>query len=170
MTSAVGESSAAVKPHTPSTQSIKRSLAGHTYCILATASAQGAPHAVSVLYAYVDGHLYIATGDRTKKARNVRSNPQVAVCVPVRKYPVGPPFSIQFQGKAEILHREDAEISGLLQRRKLRKIVGYGVLDEPDVCFIKITPASRIQTYGLGIPLTAFLRDVPHADRTVQMD
>jgi general stress protein 26 len=159
MTSAVGESSAAVKPHTPSPQSVKRSLAGHTYCILATASAQGAPHAVSVVYAYVDGHLYVATGERTKKARNVRSNPQVAVCVPVRRYPVGPPFSIQFQGKAKILHG-----------RKLRKIVGYGVLDEPDVCFIKITPASRIQTYGLGIPLTAFLRDVPHADRTVQMD
>ncbi len=153
----------------PSPEAVSREIARHSYCVLATASADGVPHAVSVLYVEVDGHLYVATGHSTKKARNVGANPRVAVTIPVRKYPVGPPFSVQFQGTARLLERDDPEVADLLASGKLRKVVGYGVLKEADLCFIKITPARRVHTYGLGIPLRRFLRDVVHADRTVEL-
>jgi general stress protein 26 len=153
----------------PTAKTVRRDLAKHSFCVLATASAEAVPHAVGVLYAYVGGKLYIATGEATKKARNVRANPNVAVTVAVRKYPVGPPFTIQFQGQAEVIGRSDPDIKRLLEAGKLKKIVGFGVLNEPDLCFIRITPAARVQTYGLGIPLRQFLRDVSHADRSVKL-
>ena len=122
-----------------------------------------------MLYTYVNGRLYLATGDKTKKARNVAANPNVSVCIPIRKYPIGPPFAISFQGTAEILPKEDVEIGLLLAAKKLKTIVGYGVLDEPDLCFIAITPSRRIHTYGLGIPLRELLRNPAHADRTITL-
>lgn len=153
----------------PTAATVTRTLQKHSYCVISTVSPKGNPHAVGVLYAYVDGALYIATGDSTRKAKNVWSNPNAAVCVPVRKYPVGPPFAVNFQGRAEVLARDEPEIARLLAAGKLKKIVGYGVIDEPDLCFIKITPNNRIGTYGLGVPLRELLRNPAHADRIVQM-
>lgn len=45
-----------------------------------------------------------------------------------------------------------------------------GVLKEPDLCFIKIKPASKVHTYGLGVSLLELFRDLAHADRTVALD
>jgi general stress protein 26 len=161
---------AAPKSGTPTARSVVREIKKHSYCVLATADAKGRPHAVGVLYAYADGRLYVATGEETKKARNVRANENVSVCVPVRKYPIGPPFAVNFQGTAEIRTKDDPDIARLLEGKKLRKIVGYGVLDEPDLCFIRITPDRKLHTYGLGVPLRELLRAPAHADRTINLD
>src|SRR2546422_5756344 len=95
-------------------EKLKRIIAKRHFCTLATASAAGAPHIVGVTYQYVDGNLYFATGLDTKKARNIRQNPRVAVHVPVRQYPMGPPWSVQFQGTASVIDRDDPEIVSLL--------------------------------------------------------
>ena len=165
-------------PHNRTTpEKLKRIIAKRHFCTLATASAGGAPHLVGVTYQYVDGHLYIATGAPSKKARNIRENPRVAVHIPVRQYPMGPPWSVQFQGTASVLDNDDPEIVRLLESGKivlppllpkwLKKITRVGTLEEPDGCFLKVKPARKIHTYGIGISMREVLRSVAHADRTV---
>ena len=143
-----------------------RALARRSFCTLATASGDNAPHAVGVLYSYVDGAVYVATSEDSKKVRNIKANPRVAVCVQVRRYPVGPPFTVQFQGTAQVLSLQDPHIERLLRGRRLRKITGHGVLDDPGTCFLRIVPDRRISTYGVGVPLRTLLRDPLAASRT----
>jgi hypothetical protein len=130
----------------------------------------GTPHIVGVTYQYLDGYLYVATGAHSKKARNIRANARVAVHIPVRQYPVGPPWSVQFQGTASILDIDDPEITGLLRSGHLKRITGHGLLNEPDGCFLKVKPARRIHTYGIGLSLREVVRDIAHGDRTVTLD
>jgi general stress protein 26 len=151
-------------------EKLRRIIAKRHFCTLATASANGAPHIVGVTYQYIDGCLYIATGAYSKKARNIRANPRVAVHIPARQYPVGPPWSVQFQGAASVLDRDDPEILPLLDAGKLKRITRFGVLKEPDVCFLKVKPARKIHTYGLGLSIVEVMRDLAHGDRTVLLE
>ena len=148
---------------------IRRAIAKHSFCVLATASAANRPLAAGVLYAAVGRDLYISTLGGSVKARNVRQNPRVALSIPVRRYPLAPPFSVQFQGTAELLPPEHPEIARLLEGRALKRITSHGELDAPDACFIKVAPGPRVATYGLGVPLRELLRDPIHADRSVRM-
>jgi general stress protein 26 len=150
-------------------RSVRRAMARRSYCTLATSSAANRPHVVGVLYAVFDGAFYVATLETSTKVRNVRANRRVAVCIPVRRYPVGPPFSLQFQGTAEILAIGDPEIAELLAADRLKRITSHGELDDPDACFIKVTPGRRVATYGLGVPLRKLLRDPIHASGSVEM-
>lgn len=146
---------------------IKKALQRRHFCVLATSSPNGVPHAVGVQYEFVNGYLYFITFEESKKVRNIRQNAKVAVSIPVPKYPLAPPFSIQFQGTAVLMAPNDPEILSLLKDGKLKKITGHGVLDQPGGCFIRVTPGRRIHSYGLGIPALTLLRDVSHGDRTV---
>ena len=91
------------------------------------------------------------------------------MCIPVRRLPLGPPSSVQFQGGAEILAVDDPEVVRLLAHGQLRSITSHGELDEPDDCFLRITPGGRINTYGLGMPLRQLLRDPLHAAGSVDV-
>lgn len=150
--------------------SIEREVRRGWFCTLATASPTGAPQVVGILYQAIGPYLYVATGLRSRKARNVRQNSNVAVCIPVRKIPFGPPLCVQFQGRAEILSPDDAEIVALLRDGKLKRIAGLGVLKEPDLCFLRVTPGKRIATYGVGVGLLELVRDPTHASRSALRD
>jgi hypothetical protein len=149
---------------------VKKAILHRHFCVLATASPDGIPHAVGVQYDFVGGYLYFITYEDTKKVRNIRGNPNVAVSIPVAKYPLAPPFSVQFQGTAIILAPDDSEILALLKSGKLKKITGHGVLKQPGGCFIQVTPGRKIHAYGLGIPALTLLRDVSHGDRSVTFE
>jgi hypothetical protein len=148
---------------------IRRELRKRSFCVLATASAANRPLAVGVLYAAVDRTLYIATLGGSVKARNVRENPRVALSIPVRRVPFAPPFSIQFQGTAELRAPDDPELARLLAAGALERITSHGELDPPDACFIRVTPGPRVATYGLGVSLRAIIRDPIGASRSVRM-
>jgi hypothetical protein len=148
---------------------IRRAIRRGSFCVLATASAANRPLAVGVLYAPVADSLYIATLGGSAKARHIRENPRVALCIPVRRYPVGPPFSVQFQATAELRSPDDPEIARLLEGRSLKAITSHGELDAPDACFLKITPGRRMASYGLGVPLRELLRDPIAASRSVRV-
>jgi len=148
---------------------VRRAIERHSFCMLATASAANRPLAVGILYAYVDGALYFATSAPSAKVRNVRENPRVAVCIPVRRYPVGPPFAVQFQGTATVLERDDPDVVGLIESGRLKAITSHGELDDPELCFLRVTPGRRIATFGLGVPLRTLLRDPIAASRSVEM-
>lgn len=147
----------------------RRAVAKQSFCVLATSSAANRPHAVGVLYAAVDLTLYFLMGEDTVKVRNIRQNPQVAVSIPVRRYPFAPPMAVQFQGTAEILGVKDPQVTALLEAGRLKRIARLGAIDAPGVCFVRVTPRKRIATYGLGIPLLRLLRDVSQGARSVPL-
>jgi general stress protein 26 len=140
-----------------------------SFCTLATSSAAQRPHVAGVLYAAVDGRLYVNTVRGSRKARNIAENPNVAVCIPVRRLPVGPPSTVQFQATAEVLAIDDPEIVRLLDAGKLKAITSHGELDVPDDCFVRITPVGRIATYGIGMPLHKLMRDPMNLADTVDL-
>lgn len=142
---------------------ITKEIANHSFCMLSTTSPKGRPHAAGVIYEAVNGSLYVHTMRSSRKARNVAANPHVAVVIPARKVPVGPPFTVQFQATAEILEMDDPAILALLDDGKLKGIAGHGALDEPDGSFLKITPTSRVHSYGIGVSLLGVIRDPLHA-------
>jgi general stress protein 26 len=148
---------------------VRRAIARRSYCTLATSSAANRPHVVGVLYAEVDGRFYVSTLETSTKVRNLRENPRVAVCIPVRRFPVGPPFSVQFQGEAEIRAPDDPAIADLLAGGRLKRITSHGELDDPHACVIKVTPGRRVATYGLGVPLRKLLGDPIHASGSVEV-
>lgn len=150
-------------------QIVRRAIARSSFCTLATASAANRPHVAGVLYAEADGALYVSTLERSVKVRNVRENPNVAVTIPLRRLPVGPPSTVQFQGTAEVLSLRDPRLVALAASGQLKKVTSHGELDLPGGCFIKITPARRVATFGLVVPLLELVRDPLNTGRSVEL-
>lgn len=148
-------------------QIIRRELARRSFCTIATASSANFPHVAGVLYALVGDDLYVTMHDDSAKARNLAANPRVAICVPVRKIPFGPPFAIQFQGRATIFSVTAPEIAALVETNALKKITASIDLTDPRNCFVRITPNRRVTSYGLGVPLLQVMRDPVSAMRTI---
>lgn len=140
-------------------KAIDRAFAKKSFMSLASTSPAGRAHVAGVIYAAVDGDLYVNTNVHSRKARNIDENPNVAVVIPVRRLPVGPPSTIMFQGTADVLDRDDRTLAGLLDSGRLKRITSHGELDDPDNWFIKITPTGRINTFGLGVPLRTLIRN-----------
>jgi hypothetical protein len=112
-----------------------------------------------VLYAAVGTDLYVSTLRSSRKARNVAANPSVAVCIPIRRLPVGPPSSVQFQARAEVLALDDPGVRRLVEAGELKGVTGHGELELDGGCFLRIRPNGRANTYGLGMSLRQLLRD-----------
>jgi general stress protein 26 len=155
--------------HARQLEIVRRAIARRSFCVLATSSARNRPHAVGILYAPLGLTLYLLAEEGSIKVRNVRENPNVGVSIPVRKYPVGPPMAVQFQGVAEVLPPDDPHIKELLDAGRLKRITGFGALEAPGACFLKVTPRRRIASYGLGVPLRRLLRDLSAGARSVEL-
>ncbi len=153
----------------PQSALITAAIARRSFGTLATTSANNRPHVAAVLYKVVDGVLYVHTFRTSKKARNIAQNPHVFMCIPVRRIPVGPPSTIQFQATAEILAMDDPHMVSILQSGQLKKIAGHGALEEAEGCFLRIMPAKKMNTYGLGLPLRQLIQDPLHAGGSVLM-
>jgi hypothetical protein len=145
--------------HAPDPADVRRAVVKRSFATLATVSPAGRPHVAGVLYELVGGQLYVSMHRASRKARNVAADPHVAVCIPVRRVPVGPPSSIQFQAVAEILPIDDSRIRELVGNGQLKSITSHGELDDPGHCFVCITPPATIHTYGLGMSLRQLMRE-----------
>lgn len=141
------------------TDLVVRVIDRRSFCTLATTSPQGRAHVAGVLYEAVGTDLYVSTMRASRKARNIEANPFVAVCIPVRRLPVGPPSSVQFQGRAELIDLDDPQLHRLADAGQLKGVTSHGELDLPGGCFVRITPNGRAATYGLGLSLRQLLRD-----------
>ena len=153
-----------------------RKIASRSFCTLASTAPNGSPHVAGVLYAFADRTLYVSTLRHSRKARNIAAaagstgaGAPVSVCIPVRRLPIGPPSSIQFRGRAEILDPADPSLAPLLGTKPFRAITSHGELDLPGSCFLRIVPAHRFVIYGLGLPLPRLIRDPLHAGGVVQL-
>ncbi len=156
--------------YSPDLDQVIKAVAKRSFCMLATASPSGRPHVAGVLYQAIGTTLYVNMSRDSRKARNVADNPYVAVSIPIRRLPVGgPPSTVQFQGRAEILGFDDPDIVRMVGAGELGNITGHGELDHPDGCFVRITPLRRITTYGLGMSLLKLIRDPLHAGGSIAL-
>ena len=153
----------------PDADAVERAISRRSFCTLATVSATDWPHAAGVLYEAVGTTLYVNTLRTSRKARNIAANPRVGVSIPIRRLPIGPPSSVQFQARAAILDNDDPVIVTLLTNGQLRSITGHGELDNPRGCFLRITATGRINTYGLGMSLRQLLRDPLNAGGSIEL-
>jgi len=85
-------------------------LRGHELCRLATASKEGRPHVVPVIYALDREDIVVAIDYGTKKLGNLRQNRQVALVVDEFR----PNKGLMIEGDCEILERGKEYLS-LLQ-------------------------------------------------------
>jgi nitroimidazol reductase NimA-like FMN-containing flavoprotein (pyridoxamine 5'-phosphate oxidase superfamily) len=154
----------------PQPDRVRKALGKRSFAVLATTSPIGRPHAAAVLYEIVDQALYVNTRRDSRKARNVAANHYVAVSVPIRRLPVGPPSTVQFQGEAEVLDLDSPEILALVADGRLKSITGHGELEEPGGCFLRITFGPRLITYGLGMSIPKLIGDPLHAGGIVELD
>jgi hypothetical protein len=150
----------------PRPAAVREALATNWFCTLATTSPQQRPHVAGVLYALVGRDLYVHTDRSSRKARNIVSNPNVAVCVPVAAAPGAPPNTISLQATAALLELDEPQVAPLIAHGSLAAITSHGELDRPDTCFARITPGRHAAVYGVGVsehemaadPLSAFGR------------
>ncbi len=149
-----------IREATPQLRSkILATIEAKSFCTIATVSPKGFPHSAGVVYEAVDGCLWFHTLRTTRKARNIAENPKLGVCIPFRRLPVGPPFTIQFQAKAELIDMDGPEASALLAAGRLKSITGHGELEMPDGCFVRIEPRGKIHSFGPGARIIDLIRD-----------
>ena len=154
----------------PDTDTVRKAIAKRSFCSLATTSERGRPHSAGVLYQFAEDALFVSTLRSSRKARNLAQNPHVGVFVPIRRLPVGPPSSVQFQAAAEVLGADDPELRRHVEAGRLGAITGHGELDLPDGCFLRIPLPARLHTYGLGMSLRQLLRDPLGAAGIVELE
>ena len=145
--------------HHPDPAMIRRAIERRSVATLATVSAAGRPHAATVLYQVVDDDLFISTHRESRKARNVADHGVAAVTIAVRRLPIGPPATIQFQSSATVLANDDPEIVRLAAAGRLDKITGHGELDLDGACFLRLALPSRLLTFALGMSLWRAIRN-----------
>ena len=143
----------------PDAATVRRAVERRSVATLSTVSGAGRPHAATVLYQCVDDALYISTHETSRKARNIADNGSAAVAIAVRRLPVGPPASVQFQATATVLANDDPEIVRMAAAGRLDKVTGHGELDLDGGCFLRIALPARAVTYALGMSLWQVLRN-----------
>jgi hypothetical protein len=158
MTTAVPTSAATHTVFRPDPRTIRRAIERRSVATLATTSTAGRPHVATVLYQCTDDALFVSTHGRSRKARNVAANGLAAVTIAVRRLPVGPPASIQFQTSAEVLASDDPQIQRLVAAGSLGRITAHGELDLDGACVLRLSLPSRVVTYALGMSLWRVLR------------
>jgi hypothetical protein len=94
------------------------------------------------------------------KARNIISNPNVSLVVPLVRHLLWflPPPCIQFQGTAEILDRthaggNQAFESFFLGRTIVKMYKEFELRGETRVCFLRIKPGPVMFAYAVGRPV-----------------
>ena len=140
-------------------QIVAKALRKNSFATLATVSPAGRSHCAGVVYDFVDGSLWIHTMAASRKGRNVAHNRHVGVCIPYRRLPVGPPYTLHFQGVADLVPLDDPEVASLHEAGRLRSITGHGAMDMIGACFLRITPTGTIHSFGPGVPVLDLARD-----------
>jgi PPOX class probable F420-dependent enzyme len=102
----------------------ERFLAGRHVAVLATAGPEGEAVLTPIWYLYRDGALYMRTGIESLKARNVRRDPRVSLCVQDERAPFK---SVRVYGRATI-EPEDETMAASMARRYLGAVGGAAYL------------------------------------------
>ncbi|MCY3411855.1 MAG: pyridoxamine 5'-phosphate oxidase family protein [Candidatus Heimdallarchaeota archaeon] len=130
-----------------------------TYGILGTIDEKGSPHSTSVVYGLdsIDNPtIYIVTGRKYKKTKNIKNNPLISFVIPFPHHILRfvPASSIQFQGTAEIIDIQNEEIIELFMNKRILRMVIKDAIENADQnVILKITPDKTIFGHGLGLSI-----------------
>lgn len=158
---------------------IEHELRRRTFGILSTTSRTGRPHSTGVLYGVsslgMPLRIYVMTQRKTKKVRNISSNPNVSFVVPLSRRLVSlvPPNCIQFQGTADVVDGGDRAATNAFTTSYILSMM-LQVSSRIDarlgeVCFIRVTPDPVIFTYGLGLSFWQLRKHIEHAGSRVEV-
>ena len=136
-----------------------KTITSRSFCTLATSSEADSGHCAGVVYVYADGALWVHTLRGSRKARNVAVHDRVGICIPFRRLPVGPPYTIHFQAQARLVAMDDPAVRGLVEDGSLKAITGHGELEMADGCFLRIEPAGTVHSFGPGARMIDLIRD-----------
>jgi hypothetical protein len=111
-----------------------------------------------VLFAAVDDALWIATTARAPGPQHPRE-PRVAVCVPLKRLPLFPPFVVQLQSTATLHAPDDPVVTDLVASGRLKKVTSPGELEirTPSSSGYRSRAASRHS--GSAWPIRMLIRD-----------
>ncbi|TFF98397.1 MAG: pyridoxamine 5'-phosphate oxidase family protein [Promethearchaeota archaeon] len=134
---------------------VKDILKDNMWLVISTVDEKNQPHSSVVIYQSDGEDLYIQTGSKTLKAKNIKRNNKVSITIPFRKNLLhkiipAPPAELHFTAIAKEISKED---------EKAREILGKFVKDaekvanEDKTVWFKIIPSNTISTYGVGVPV-----------------
>jgi general stress protein 26 len=127
---------------------VRKLLEGRYIAAFASHNSNGSIHVVAVWYLFDGAALYVATSNRSRKARNAQSNAQVSLMIDSRD--VAASCGVNVFGTAEILR---GDLSKQWVERIHRKYLSDAAIKDPNVgpvfaavddVVIKITRASII--------------------------
>jgi general stress protein 26 len=154
---------------------VENQIRKHNYGILSTITKEGMPHSTGIMYAVsvkedIPFSLYFVVDKKTKKARNIEANPNVAFVIPVPHRFLGfvlPPNLIQFKGTATIVTLDEKIKSAFSKSIALREVLKSSSPSDTD--FIKMVPSSPIHTYGIGLSSLSLIRNFEGASSKVEI-
>lgn len=127
---------------------VRQLLDGRYIAALATESPEGSIHVVAVWYRFDGKNIFVATSSRSRKARNLRSNPKVSLMIDSRDPAAS--FGITVAGTAQMLSGD----SSRTQNAEIhKKYLSDAALADPrvgpvfaswDDITIQVTPKSII--------------------------
>jgi PPOX class probable F420-dependent enzyme len=103
-------------------------LRGRYIATLGTENPDGTIHLTAVWYLFEDGHLFIATSSRSRKARNLVARPQASLMVDARK--PGAERGVTAVGRAELV---SGEPSREINRRIHSRYMSAAAMSDPQV-------------------------------------
>ncbi len=129
--------------------SIRKFLETERVSRVATTGRDGVPHVVPVCHVLEDGKIYFATDKDSKKVRNLRENPHVAVAVDLYSEDWPRLVGAVVTGRATLIDRGPRfrKIRSLLYR-KYPQYPRESALEEGEVVMVEITPV-RLVSWGL---------------------
>jgi PPOX class probable F420-dependent enzyme len=115
---------------------------------VATTGTAGMPHIVPVCHVLAGGKIFFASGDDTRKVKNLRENPRVTVTVDVYSDHWGTLKGVMVQGRARLIERGPRfrRVRDLLYR-KYPQYRREAAISPSDSVVVEVTP-SRIFSWG----------------------
>jgi nitroimidazol reductase NimA-like FMN-containing flavoprotein (pyridoxamine 5'-phosphate oxidase superfamily) len=121
-------------------------LLGNEGCRIATVSPDNTPHITPVSYIFEDGFFYFATDYNTRKYKNLKTNPNVALVVDIYSSVIN--RAVIVQGKVTIIE-QGKEFQKLYDNFNTRfEWVRIDPWNEGQAPFIRVNPYKKI-SWGL---------------------
>jgi nitroimidazol reductase NimA-like FMN-containing flavoprotein (pyridoxamine 5'-phosphate oxidase superfamily) len=127
---------------------VQQLLNGRYIASLATHQSNGSIHVVAVWYWFNGSHIYVATSTRTRKARNIQSNPRISLMIDARDPDAS--FGTNITGPAKFVTGEGSKKLNLEIHRKYLSASALAdarigpVFSAWDDVTIEITPAAVV--------------------------
>ena len=133
-------------------KAVAKLLTRERVCRVATVGEGGMPHIVPVCPVLVEGKVYFASGSDSRKVRNLKVNPRLAVLVDLYSEDWSFLKGVMVQGTAKLLQRgpQFRKIRTLLYR-KYPQYPEEAALEESDDTIVEMTP-TRLSLWGVDEP------------------